>query len=121
MMDGENNKRKQVPCRDTSHVKIPSGDLGERSYLDVALNYTEAFAAWDQEKRNEVRDYILNNRDNFCKLCGLNVRYCDNLSAEYQPIVIAPLYGCNICGATKDRVCNVFDHKRYHYNNCLTK
>ena len=116
MMDGENNKRKQSPP-----VKIPSIDLGLRSYLDVALNHTEAFAAWDQEKRNEARDYVLNNRDNFCKLCGLNVRYCDNLSAEYQPIVIAPLSGCNICGSKKDMVCNVFDHKRYHYINCLTK
>jgi hypothetical protein len=121
MMDGENNKRKQAPCRDPPHVKIPSRDLGERSYLDVALNYTKAFAAWDQEKRKEVCDYVINNRDNFCKLCGLNVRYCDHLSAEYQPIVISPLHGCNIGGSTKDRVCDVVTHKRYHYINCLTK
>ena len=119
MMGGENNKRKQVPCCDPPHVKIPSRDLGERSYLDVALNYTEAFASWDQKKRQEVRDYVINNRDNFCKTCGLN--FCNSLSAKYQAIVISPLDSCNICGATKDRVCNVFTHKRYHYSNCLTK
>ena len=118
-VDGENNKRKQAPCRDPPHVKRPSRDLSERSYLDVALNHTKAFAAWDQKKRNEVRDYVMNNRANFCKTCGLNVRY--KLSDKYQAIVISPFDSCNICGSTKDRVCNVFEHKRYHYINCLTK
>ena len=120
-MMGENNKRKQAPCCDPPHVQRLCRDLGELSYLDVALNYTEAFAVWDQEKRKKVRDYVINNRDNFCKLCGLNLKFCDHLSAEYQPIVISPLDGCNICGSTKDRVCDVFTHRRYHYSNCLTK
>ena len=43
----ENNKRKQAPCRDPPHVKRPSRDLGEISYLDLVLNHPEAYAAWD--------------------------------------------------------------------------
>ena len=120
-MMGEENKRKQAPCRNPPHVKRLCRDLGELSYLDMALNYTKMYAAWDQKKRKELRDYVINNRDIFCKLCGLNVRYDDHFSAEYQPIVVSPLNGCNICGATKDKVCDVFIHRRYHCNNCLTK
>jgi hypothetical protein len=120
-VDGENNKRKQAPCRDPPHVKRPSRDLGEISYLDMVLNHPKAYAAWDQEKRKELRDCVINNRANFCKICGLNLKFCDHLSAAYQAIVISPLDGCNICASTKDKICDVYAHKCYHRNNCLTK
>ena len=117
-------KRKQAPCRDPPHVKRPS--LGEKSYvaaIELALNQPDAYKKFDQQRRKVLRDYVTNNQENFCKTCGLNIKFKNYLfsSDEYQALVVSALDSCNICGAKKDKICDVYTHQRYHRRNCLTQ
>lgn len=113
----ENNveKRKQPLVKKLS--------LGEKSYaaaIDLALNQPDAYAKFDQQRRKELRDYVTNNRENFCKTCGLNTKFKNYLLStdEYQALVVCALASCDICGAKEDKICDIYTHQRYHRRNC---
>jgi hypothetical protein len=100
--------------------KVKRLNLSEKSYLDLALNHPDAYKKFDEESRKKLRDYVINNRADFCKICGLNLKFAEYLvsSDEYQAIVISPLDGCTICGAKGDKLCEIDIHQRYHRTKC---
>jgi hypothetical protein len=91
--------------------------------IEMAINQPGEYKQLDQQRRKVLRDYVTNNRENFCKKCGLNVKFKNYLFAsdEYQALVVSPIDGCDICGAKKNKICDVYTHQRYHHRNCLTQ
>jgi hypothetical protein len=130
--DSQGEKRKQPPCRDPPHVKIPSRNFGEKS--DVAamelgeplcrghpsLEGFKEFQKTDKERRKFLRKYVINNRGDFCESCGLNIRFAEHLLASYEYEALVVSKGdCEICGSKQGETCDVYKHQRYHRENCL--
>jgi hypothetical protein len=86
--DSRGEKRKQPPYRDPPHVKIPSRNFGEKSEPQCrghpSLEGFEEFEKTDKEQRKLMREYVMNNRGDFCESCGLNTRFTEHLLASYQ-------------------------------------
>jgi hypothetical protein len=132
--DSQGEKRKQPPCRDPPHVKIPLRNFGEKS--DVAamelgekeppcrghpsLEGFKEFQKIDKERCKVLREYVINNQGDFCETCGINMRFTDHLFASYEYEALVMSKGdCKICGSKKGKICDVYKHQRYHRENCL--
>ena len=76
---------------------------------------------FDERERKKLRDYVTNNREKFCKACGLNLKYKDYIFAsyEYEAIVISDA-DCKICNSQKGRVCDISQHHKYHCKYCVS-
>ena len=124
-------KRKQPPCRDPPHVKIPSRNLGERSYAAAIElgkkeppcrghpRLDEAYQKFVQDSHDAMLEYVRNNPDHFCQTCGLNLKYTEYLKASYQyEALILAEDDCKICKSTKRENCDAGKHEEYHRENC---
>ena len=98
-------KKKEPPCR------------GHPSLMGF-LKFQEE----DEKRCAALREYVANNRGDFCKTCGLNTKFTDRLFAsnEYEALVVSER-DCTICGRKDGTICDVFAHRRYHRENCLKK
>ena len=119
--DSQGEKRKQPPCRDPPHVKKPSRNFGEKSEppCHPSLEGFEEFQKIDKERSKILREYVMNNRGDFCESCGLNTRFAEHLLASYQYEALVVSKGdCEICGSKQGETCDVYEHQRYHRDNC---
>jgi hypothetical protein len=80
------------------------------------------FQKKDEEQIAFLREYIKDNRGDFCDTCGLNMKFTDQFFAshQYEALVISKR-DCTICGRKDGKICDVFRHQRYHRKNCLKK
>jgi hypothetical protein len=80
----------------------------------------EEFLKLDEERRVFLRKYVAENPTHFCVKCGLNVKFTDLLFAtyEYEALVLCKP-NCDICGSKEGRICDAYQHKDYHEENCL--
>jgi hypothetical protein len=120
----QGEKRKQPPCRDPPHVKIPSRNFGEKSEPPCrghpSLEGFEEFQKIDSERSTEICNYVANNPKDFCETCGLNLKYTNYLLAsdQFEALVISR-GDCKICGSKKGKICDVYKHQQYHRENCV--
>jgi hypothetical protein len=77
----QGEKRKQPPCRDPPHVKIPSRNFGEKSEPPCRdhPSLDKAYLKFDKEQNAAMCNYVATNPKHFCKTCGLNLKYTQYL------------------------------------------
>ena len=124
-------KRKQPPCRDPPHVKIPARNLGEKIYVAaVELGRKElscqdpsldnAYHKFVTKQHVEMCEYAKSNLDHFCKTCGLNLKYTQHLASSYQyEALILSDEDCKICKSPKGKICDADKHWEYHREICV--
>jgi hypothetical protein len=94
-LENKGEKRKQSPCRDPPHVKIPSRNLGKNGAIELgrkeppcqghpSLAGFKEYQKTDNERSTEICKYAVNNPEDFCETCGLNLKYTKHLLASYQ-------------------------------------
>jgi hypothetical protein len=97
--DLEKKSKKEPPC-----IYHPSLE-GFKEFLEL-------------DNRALLRKYVVENPNDFCTKCGINVKFTDLLFAayEYEAVVLSKP-NCDICGGK--RICDAFQHLDYHEENCL--
>ena len=108
--EGENNDKK-IDQRAPARYPISEDDFVEFFELETRRlsRYIE-----------KAHKYRVENPEDFCIKCRLNVKYTDLLFAtyEYETLVI-PKPNCDICGNKEGKVCDALQHRDYHEENCL--
>ena len=85
-------------------------------------DFVEFFKLENQRHRRYIdyaRRYRVENPDDFCAKCRLNVKYTQILLATYayEALVITQ-HNCDICGS-KEGNCDSLKHRDYHEKICL--
>ena len=97
-------------------------DLGKKEPLcrgHPSLEGFKEFQKIDKERCKVLRDYVANNRSDFCDTCGINIKFKDHLYASYQcEALIISKCDCKICGSKVGKICDVYKRQRYHRENC---